>query len=76
MNMIYLLTGAAGFLGSNICQQLLERGDRVRAFVLQGDPAVKYIPAGVTIFAKKRTAAGFLMWTKTRKQYAFTALQW
>ena len=50
MNMIYLLTGAAGFLGSNICQQLLERGDRVRAFVLQGDPAVKYIPAGVTIF--------------------------
>ena len=50
MNRIYLLTGAAGFLGSNICQQLLERGDRVRAFVLQGDPAVKYIPAGVTIF--------------------------
>lgn len=46
---LYLLTGAAGFLGSNICAQLLERGDRVRAFVLQGDPAMKYIPEGVEI---------------------------
>lgn len=48
-NTLYLLTGAAGFLGSNICSQLLERGDRVRAFVLSGDPAVKYIPEGVEI---------------------------
>lgn len=47
---LYLLTGAAGFLGSNICSQLLERGDRVRAFVLSGDPAVKYVPEGVEIF--------------------------
>lgn len=46
---IYLLTGAAGFLGSNICSQLLERGDKVRAFVLAGDPAIKYIPEGVEI---------------------------
>ena len=49
-NTIYLLTGAAGFLGSNICSQLIERGDKVRAFVLKGDPAVKYIPEGVEIF--------------------------
>ncbi|MCR4676002.1 MAG: NAD-dependent epimerase/dehydratase family protein [Sphaerochaetaceae bacterium] len=48
-NRIYLLTGAAGFLGSNICSQLIERGDKVRAFVLSGDPAVKYIPKGVEI---------------------------
>lgn len=48
-NTLYLLTGAAGFLGSNICSQLIERGDRVRAFVLSGDPAVKYIPEGVEI---------------------------
>lgn len=46
----YLLTGAAGFLGSHICRQLLRRGDRVRAFVLTGDPAVKYIPEGVELF--------------------------
>ena len=37
----YLLTGAAGFLGSHICKQLLERGDHVRAFVLKGDPSAK-----------------------------------
>ncbi len=49
-NTLYLLTGAAGFLGSNICAQLIERGDHVRAFVLKGDPAVKYIPEGVEIF--------------------------
>ena len=49
-NTLYLLTGAAGFLGSNICRQLLERGDSVRAFVLRGDRAAKYIPEGVEIF--------------------------
>ncbi len=49
-NRIYLLTGAAGFLGSHICTQLLERGEQVRAFVLKGDPAVKYIPENVEKF--------------------------
>lgn len=43
-NTLYLLTGAAGFLGSSVCRQLLERGDRVRAFVLPGDKSVKFIP--------------------------------
>lgn len=41
---VYILTGAAGFLGSHICSQLLERGDKVRAFVLKGDPAIQYVP--------------------------------
>lgn len=49
-DLIYLVTGAAGFLGSNICAQLLERGDRVRAFVLEGDKAAQYIPKDVEIF--------------------------
>ena len=48
-NVVYLITGAAGFLGSNICSQLLERGNRVRAFVLEGDKTAKYIPKDVEI---------------------------
>ncbi|MBA4698445.1 MAG: NAD-dependent epimerase/dehydratase family protein [Ruminococcus sp.] len=48
-NTIYLVTGAAGFLGSNVCSQLLERGDKVRAFVLPNDPAMKYVPGQVEI---------------------------
>ncbi len=41
---IYLVTGAAGFLGGTICRKLIERGDKVRAFVLPGDKAEKYVP--------------------------------
>ena len=33
-NTMILVTGAAGFLGGTICRQLVERGDKVRAFVL------------------------------------------
>lgn len=50
MKIIYLVTGAAGFMGTNVCAQLLERGDAVRAFVLKGDPAVKFVPKAVEIF--------------------------
>ena len=41
---MYLVTGAAGFLGGTICRQLIERGDRVRAFVLPNDKAAEYLP--------------------------------
>ena len=41
---MYLVTGAAGFLGGTICRQLVERGEMVRAFVLPNDPALQFIP--------------------------------
>ena len=41
MSRIYLVTGAAGFLGSNICAQLLEKGEKVRALVLPNDKSVR-----------------------------------
>jgi len=43
-NRMYLLTGAAGLLGSNVSRKLIERGSKVRALVMEGDPAAKYIP--------------------------------
>lgn len=46
---VYLVTGVAGFLGSHVCDELLERGDYVRALVLPGDKSVKYVPKEVEI---------------------------
>lgn len=46
---VYLLTGAAGFLGNNVARQLLEQGCHVRGLVLKGDKSVKYVPEGVEI---------------------------
>lgn len=48
-NRIYLVTGAAGFLGSNVCRQLVNNGERVRAYVLPGDASAKYLPEGVEV---------------------------
>lgn len=49
MSRIYLVTGAAGFLGSNVCLQLLEKGEKVRALVLPNDKSVRFIPKDVEI---------------------------
>ncbi len=51
MNKMYILTGAAGLLGSNISRLLVERGETVRALVLEGDPAIRYIPEGIEIIS-------------------------
>ena len=47
---IYLVTGAAGFLGGTVCRQLIENGSKVRGFILPNDPARKFVPDGVEIF--------------------------
>jgi len=46
-NRMYLVTGGAGFLGSHVCSELLERGERVRTLVLPNDRSAKFIPAKV-----------------------------
>lgn len=46
---IYLITGAAGFLGGTVCRHLIERGEQVRALVLPNDKAKQYIPSEVEI---------------------------
>lgn len=59
-NRTYLVTGAAGFLGSNICLQLLEQGCKVRALVLPGDKSMKFIPKEVEIVLGDLTDAASL----------------
>jgi len=46
---MYLVTGAAGFLGGTVCRQLVERGEHVRAFVLPNDKAIQYVPTEAEI---------------------------
>ena len=59
-NRYYLLTGAAGFLGTNICMQLLDAGCKVRALVLRGDKSVKFIPEQVEVVLGALTDAASL----------------
>ena len=59
-NSLYLVTGAAGFLGGTVCRQLVERGERVRAFVLPGDKAEQYVPAEAEICEGDLTDLGSL----------------
>ena len=59
-NRYYLLTGAAGFLGTNICMQLLEQDCKVRALVLPNDKSVKFIPEQVEVVLGDLTDAASL----------------
>ena len=47
---IYLVTGAAGFLGSNIVRKLIEKKQSVRALVLPNDESAKYLPKEAEIY--------------------------
>lgn len=47
---IYLLTGAAGNLGSNIARLLISADETVRALVLEGDPAIVHVSNQAEIY--------------------------
>ena len=49
-NRLYLVTGAAGYLGLTVTKQLIAQGAKVRAFILPNDPARKYLPAEVEVY--------------------------
>ena len=46
---LYIVTGAAGNLGSAIVRQLVSEGKAVRAFVLRGEEAAKHLPEGANV---------------------------
>ncbi len=48
-NTLYLLTGATGFLGGEICRQLVADNKNVRAFVLPSDKSVEFLPENVEV---------------------------
>jgi len=48
-NTVYLLTGATGFLGSNISRSLLDKGCKVCALVMENDRALQSVPKEVEI---------------------------
>lgn len=49
MNTIYMITGVTGFLGNHIAAKLIAAGERVRGFVLPGDPFARFLPRGVQV---------------------------
>ncbi|MCL2479241.1 MAG: NAD-dependent epimerase/dehydratase family protein [Treponema sp.] len=49
-NTMYLLTGAAGYLGSNISRSLIAKNKTLRALVLKGDSAITQVPKEAEIF--------------------------
>jgi dihydroflavonol-4-reductase len=46
----YLITGAAGNLGSSVTRELLSRNADIRALILPGDKTAKRLPDGMELF--------------------------
>lgn len=44
---MYLVTGAAGFVGRAVIEQLVADGQKVRALVMKNDPLAQYLPKEV-----------------------------
>lgn len=50
MNTLYLITGAAGYLGGEVCRQMVTRGMKARALVLPNDKMKCYIPGEIECY--------------------------
>ena len=50
MNTLYLVTGAAGYLGGEVCRQIVSRGEKARALVLPHDKMKNYIPDEIELY--------------------------
>ncbi len=49
-NELYIVTGAAGNLGSAIVRSLVAHGKSVRSFVLRGEEAARHLPEGSNVY--------------------------
>ena len=49
-NELYIVTGAAGNLGSAIVRNLVANGKAVRSFVLRGEEAARHLPEGANVY--------------------------
>ncbi len=49
-NELYIVTGAAGNLGSAIVRNLVANKKAVRSFVLRGEEAARHLPAGANVY--------------------------
>ena len=59
MERLYLLTGAAGYLGSNVARELVSCGANVRGLVLPGDKAIKKLPEAMEFDRDPLRGRGF-----------------
>lgn len=59
-NVLFLVTGVAGNLGSSVAAQLISEGRAVRGLVLAGDPAASRVPAEVDVRVGDVTDPGSL----------------
>lgn len=57
---LYIVTGAAGFLGNNVCRTLIAQGRHVRALALANDPAAAHVPAEAELVYGDLTARASL----------------
>lgn len=80
MNTLYLITGAAGYLGGEVCRQMVERGMNARALVLPNDKMKCYIPDEIECYegdlCDKISSEKFLRFHRRQKRSLCTVQAW